>query len=152
MVPTGTFNKTSSPSHPLQFEPSPWRPRSALYSGLKRKWTRVLWRSLDSIITSPPSPPSPPDGPPRGTYFSLRKAIQPFPPSPAFTRIVASSMNIKNLDFLCVPSCPLWFKHLNFINHEGHEGTQRKPKQESPTQRRGSSNRVTRAPPPAWRC
>src|SRR5580692_1328885 len=53
-------------------------------------------------MTSPPSPPSPPDGPPRGTYFSRRKARQPFPPSPAFTRIVASSMNMQKLDF---PSC-----------------------------------------------
>src|SRR5271156_3720908 len=85
---------TSSPSRPLLFEPSPWRPRSALYSGLKRKCTSVLCRSLDSMITSPPLPPSPPDGPPRGTYFSRRKAMQPLPPSPAFTRIFASSINI----------------------------------------------------------
>src|SRR5579863_10249447 len=46
------------------------------------------------MITSPPRPPSPPDGPPRGTNFSRRNAMQPFPPSPAFTRIFASSMNI----------------------------------------------------------
>src|SRR5271167_2858004 len=53
-------------------------------------------------MTSPPSPPSPPDGPPRGTYFSRRKARQPLPPSPAFTRIVASSMNMRVLRFpLC---------------------------------------------------
>src|SRR5438309_567671 len=53
------------------------------------------------MITSPPLPPSPPDGPPRGTNFSRRNAMQPFPPSPAFTRILASSMNIaksKSLD------------------------------------------------------
>ena len=55
--------------------------------------TRVLWRSLDSMMTSPPLPPSPPEGPPRGTYFSRRKAMQPLPPSPALTRIFASSMN-----------------------------------------------------------
>src|SRR5262245_22378047 len=42
----------------------------------------------------PPRPPSPPEGPPRGTYFSRRKATQPLPPSPAFTRIFASSINI----------------------------------------------------------
>src|SRR5579863_10133739 len=95
MVPTGTFSTTSAPSCPLRLEPSPWRPRSALYSGLKRKWTRVLWRSLDSMTTSPPLPPSPPEGPPRGTNFSRRKAMQPLPPSPALTRIVASSMNMK---------------------------------------------------------
>src|ERR1700690_646620 len=42
---------------------------------------------------SPPRPPSPPEGPPRGTYFSRRNARQPLPPSPALTRIRASSMN-----------------------------------------------------------
>src|ERR1700694_2123011 len=46
------------------------------------------------MITSPPLPPSPPEGPPRGTYFSRRKAMHPLPPSPALTRIFASSMNI----------------------------------------------------------
>src|SRR5690348_5807700 len=97
MVPTGTFSTTSAPSCPLRLEPSPWRPRSALYSGLKRKWTKVLWRSLDSMTTSPPLPPSPPEGPPRGTNFSRRKAMQPLPPSPALTRILASSTNIKKL-------------------------------------------------------
>src|SRR5215469_6752602 len=93
MVPTGTLSSTLSPSRPVLLAPSPWRPRSALYSGLKRKWTRVLWRSLDSMTTSPPLPPSPPEGPPRGTNFSRRNARQPLPPLPAFTRIVASSIN-----------------------------------------------------------
>src|SRR5712691_11829805 len=41
----------------------------------------------------PPWPPSPPEGPPRGTYFSRRKATQPLPPLPAFTNILASSTN-----------------------------------------------------------
>src|SRR5437867_13143855 len=41
----------------------------------------------------PPWPPSPPEGPPRGTYFSRRKATQPLPPPPAFTKILASSTN-----------------------------------------------------------
>src|SRR5438105_5973185 len=94
MVPTGTLSTMSSPSRPLLLLPSPWRPRSALYSGLKRKCTSVLWRSLDSMYTSPPRPPSPPEGPPRGTNFSRRKATHPLPPSPAFTRIRASSMNM----------------------------------------------------------
>src|SRR5207248_8723622 len=94
MVPTGTLSTMSSPSRPLLLLPSPCRPRSALYSGLKRKWTSVLWRSLDSMYTSPPRPPSPPEGPPRGTNFSRRKATHPLPPSPAFTRIRASSMNM----------------------------------------------------------
>lgn len=56
---------------------------------------RVLWRCDDSMMTSPPRPPSPPEGPPRGTNFSRRKAMQPLPPSPALTRIFASSMNIR---------------------------------------------------------
>src|SRR5215831_18819388 len=42
----------------------------------------------------PPLPPSPPLGPPRGTNFSRRKAMQPWPPSPALTVILASSMNM----------------------------------------------------------
>src|SRR5579864_6052493 len=88
---------TSTPSRPVLLEPSPWRPRSALYSGLKRKCTRVLWRSLDSMTTSPPLPPSPPEGPPRGTNFSRRKAMQPLPPSPALTLIFASSINMRVL-------------------------------------------------------
>src|ERR1700675_4088497 len=62
MVPTGTFSRISTPSRPVLFEPSPWRPRCALYSGLKRKWTSVLWRSLDSMMTPPPLPPSPAEG------------------------------------------------------------------------------------------
>src|SRR5215471_8330381 len=98
MVPTGTLRTTLSPSRPVQLEPSPWRPRSASYSGLKRKWTSVLWRSLDSMTTSPPRPPSPPEGPPRGTNFSRRKAMQPLPPSPALMRMMAWSMNIPRFD------------------------------------------------------
>src|SRR5437016_6112080 len=48
----------------------------------------------------PPSPPSPPLGPPRGTYFSRRKLMQPLPPSPASTRISTSSMN-----FIALRAC-----------------------------------------------
>src|SRR5579859_3106162 len=63
----------------------------------------------------PPRPPSPPEGPPRGTYFSRRNATQPFPPSPAFTEIFASSTNIlhsslrtlSKLSVLCVKNCSL---------------------------------------------
>src|SRR5882762_3498920 len=95
MVPTGTFRVLLYPSLPVQFEPSPWRPRWASCSGLKRKTTSVLWLWVASMMTSPPLPPSPPEGPPRGTYFSRRNAIQPLPPLPAFTRILASSMNIR---------------------------------------------------------
>src|SRR5579871_5754950 len=94
MVPTGTLSTTSPPSRPVLLDPSPCRPRSAVCSGLKRKWTSVLWRSLDSMTTSPPLPPSPPEGPPRGTNFSRRNAMQPLPPPPAFTLIFASSMNM----------------------------------------------------------
>src|SRR5580704_8011185 len=46
---------------------------------------------------SPPLPPSPPEGPPRGTYFSLRNATQPLPPSPALMEILASSANTGHL-------------------------------------------------------
>src|SRR6478735_11529560 len=97
MVPTGTFRTTLSPSRPVQLEPSPWRPRSPLYSGLKRKWTSVLCRSLDSITMSPLRPPSPPEGPPRGTNFSRRKAMHPLPPSPALIRMIASSINMLSI-------------------------------------------------------
>src|SRR5690242_4997043 len=86
-----------SPSRPVLLEPSPWRPRSALYSGLKRKCISVLWRSLDSITMSPPRPPSPPEGPPRGTNFSRRKAMHPLPPSPALIRMIASSINMLSI-------------------------------------------------------
>src|SRR3984957_9686727 len=56
------------------------------------------------MMTSPPRPPSPPEGPPRGTNFSRRKATHPLPPSPAFTRIFASSINIKTSDYIqCSP-------------------------------------------------
>src|SRR3990172_1992851 len=41
----------------------------------------------------PPWPPSPPSGPPRGTNFSRLKWATPFPPLPAWTSILASSMN-----------------------------------------------------------
>src|SRR5689334_11565714 len=49
------------------------------------------------MTMSPPLPPSPPEGPPRGTNFSRRKAMQPLPPSPAFTLIFASSINMRVL-------------------------------------------------------
>src|SRR5258707_11701690 len=104
-----------SPSRPDFLSPSPCRPRSALYSGLNRKCTSVLCCSLDSIQISPPRPPSPPEGPPRGTNFSRRNAMQPLPPSPAFTRIFASSMNIwsreKQLRNETQPACEP--KHLD---------------------------------------
>src|SRR5581483_10194259 len=51
------------------------------------------------MMTSPPLPPSPPEGPPRGTKFSRRKATHPFPPSPALTQVLASSMNIRRYSF-----------------------------------------------------
>src|SRR5215471_3691690 len=121
MVPTGTFRTTPSPSRPVLFEPSPCRPRPALYSGLKRKCTRVLWRSLDSIHTSPPRPPSPPDGPPRGTNFSRRKATHPLPPLPALTRIRVSSMNMLEGS----QGSHSWlrgYRHSKFILNENDKG------------------------------
>src|SRR5271163_2420203 len=94
MVPTGTGTSMEAPSRPVRLLPSPCRPRSAVCSGLKRKCSSVLWCSLATKTTSPPRPPSPPLGPPRGTYFSRRNARQPLPPSPAFTRIRTSSINM----------------------------------------------------------
>src|SRR5580700_5692926 len=94
MVPTGTGTSLEAPSRPVRWLPSPCRPRSASCSGLKRKCRSVLWCSLATKTTSPPRPPSPPLGPPRGTYFSRRNARQPLPPSPAFTRILTSSINM----------------------------------------------------------
>src|SRR5437899_9804993 len=44
--------------------------------------------------TLPPRPPSPPLGPPRGTNFSRPNARHPLPPSPAFTLILTSSINM----------------------------------------------------------
>ena len=46
-----------------------------------------------SKIISPPFPPLPPSGPPNSIYFSLLKLKQPSPPSPLFTKILASSIN-----------------------------------------------------------
>src|SRR6185437_17123190 len=93
-VPTGTLRTVGLPVVPDMLEPRPWPPRSDFHSGLKRKWTRVLWESEERMRMSPPWPPSPPEGPPRGTNFSRRKAMQPLPPSPALIRMWASSMNI----------------------------------------------------------
>src|SRR5262249_21675808 len=75
----------------------------------------VLWRSLDSMMTSPPEPPSPPEGPPRGTNFSRRKATQPLPPSPALTLIFASSINMvaSRQNSLSVPLEPTFRRPLN---------------------------------------
>src|SRR5690625_2858991 len=44
-------------------------------------------------MTSPPLPPSPPSGPPWATYFSRRKLVAPWPPSPPLTTIRAPSRN-----------------------------------------------------------
>src|ERR1019366_9303185 len=104
-VPTGTLTSSDWPSAPVRWLPSPWRPRSALCSGLKRNWSSVLACSLHTMTTSPHRPPSPPLGPPRGTYFSRRKARQPLPPSPAFTRILTSSINIEMPNMEKPPAC-----------------------------------------------
>ena len=49
-----------------------------------------------SSTTSPPLPPSPPSGPPFGTNFSRRKLMPPSPPLPAWTWMVARSLNTPN--------------------------------------------------------
>src|ERR1700726_4595364 len=71
------------------------------------------------MVMSPPRPPSPPLGPPRGTYFSRRNARQPLPPSPAFTRMITSSMNKEgyyllgcaDADELALPAAVAEFDH-----------------------------------------
>jgi len=65
-----------------------------LVLGVEAELEEVFWWTVETSTTSPPRPPSPPLGPPRGTNFSRRKARHPLPPSPAFTRIRASSMNM----------------------------------------------------------
>src|SRR5271155_5550706 len=92
-----------APSRPVRLLPSPCLPRSAVCSGLKRKCSSVLWCSLATKVTLPPRPPSPPLGPPRGTNFSRRNARQPLPPSPAFTRIRTSSINMGEPGVCCSP-------------------------------------------------
>ena len=42
-MPTGTSSSIEWPSAPVRLLPSPWRPRWALCSGLKRKWSSVFW-------------------------------------------------------------------------------------------------------------
>lgn len=90
-VPTGTLMVRSRPLRPCFLFPEPWEPFPA------RKWTRrtnsMRVRCFESatIWMWPPLPPSPPSGPPRGANFSRRKLTLPFPPSPARTKILASS-------------------------------------------------------------
>ncbi len=88
-VPAGTLTTRSSPRAPCWFLPSPCCPRSALKCLRYWKSIKVLMPSSAINITFPPRPPSPPAGPPKGTYFSLRKATQPLPPSPPLTKILA---------------------------------------------------------------
>src|SRR5688572_30049705 len=54
---------------------------------------------LPSAIANilPPRPPSPPSGPPRGTNFSRRNDALPSPPLPAWTSMLASSMNFMSV-------------------------------------------------------
>src|SRR6185437_11836800 len=116
-VPTGTLRTVGLPVVPDMLEPRPWPPRSDFHSGLKRKWTKVLWLRELRMRMSPPWPPSPPEGPPRGTNFSRRKAMQPLPPSPAFMRIVASSMNMRKLPELPrLPNNPNWDQWREFYS------------------------------------
>src|ERR1700675_461267 len=108
----------------------------------------------------PPRPPSPPDGPPRGTYFSLRNATHPFPPSPAFTEIFASSTNIlhsslrtlRNLRVLRAKNSSLYLPVQDHLRPSFH------PKRKNgPDSRRGRSNafelssRPLLLPPPVSR-
>src|SRR5204862_5555560 len=72
--------------------PAPPRPAPSFW--FDRKPERSRRRRSATSTTSPPSPPSPPSGPPRGTYFSRRKWIEPSPPRPATAVSRARSWNI----------------------------------------------------------
>ena len=58
--------------------------------GLHQKWgiseREFLGRIFASVdVRGTKLPPTPPEGPPKGTYFSRRKATAPSPPLPAVT-------------------------------------------------------------------
>ena len=93
-VPTGTASTASSPRAPFESRPPPAPPRPARSFWFGRKPERSRRRGSATSTTSPPSPPSPPSGPPRGTYFSRRKWIEPSPPRPATAVSRARSWNI----------------------------------------------------------
>ena len=93
-VPSGTGMTRSSPSAPWRLAPSPQLPLRATQSCLPEKSVSVSSDSSTTKMISPPRPPSPPSGPPLAMNFSRRKLTQPCPPSPALTRIFASSINM----------------------------------------------------------
>ena len=93
-VPTGTGSTASSPRAPFEPRPPPAPPRPARSFWFGRTPERSRRRRSATSTTSPPSPPSPPSGPPRGTYFSRRKWIEPSPPRPATAVSRARSWNI----------------------------------------------------------
>src|SRR5689334_20715395 len=93
-VPMGTGTTRSSPLWPAIFLPLPSSPRGAFQWCRPAKSMRVFLVGSATKRTVPPLPPSPPSGPPLGMYFSRRNETQPGPPSPAFTWMVASSMNM----------------------------------------------------------
>ena len=94
-VPTGRPSTASSPRAPFEPRPPPPPPRPARSFWFGRKPERSRRRRSATSTTSPPSPPSPPSGPPRGTYFSRRKWIEPSPPRPAMTVSRARSWNMR---------------------------------------------------------
>mmetsp|Transcript_104519 Transcript_104519/g.233482 ORF Transcript_104519/g.233482 Transcript_104519/m.233482 type:complete len:207 (-) Transcript_104519:170-790(-) len=47
-------------------------------------------------MTCPPFPPFPPSGPMNGLFFSRRKDLHPWPPSPPLTLIIATSKYIQS--------------------------------------------------------
>src|SRR5947209_14878891 len=58
-------------------------------------------------MTLPPRPPSPPSGPPMGVRHSRRKEVQPEPPVPPSTVIMALSMNIQRGPLIYCQGGPL---------------------------------------------
>ncbi len=96
-VPGGTASSRSAPARPCRREPSPRPPDVA--RNCRRCWKsrRVVRPGSTDRYTEPPRPPSPPSGPPRGTCASRRKVAAPSPPSPARTRTMTRSRNMRRL-------------------------------------------------------
>ena len=93
-VPTGTPTTRSSPVRPALLLLCPLCPSIATKSCFERKFLNRCWPDRASTTTLPPFPPSPPSGPPIGTYFSLRKLMDPVPPLPPRTTTVAVSITV----------------------------------------------------------
>ena len=110
-LPTGNLIIKSSPDLPFLFLPPPALPFGAMNLLLFLKSANVFRPSFAWIMIEPPVPPSPPSGPPNGIYYSLLKLKQPFPPLPALTRIMVSSINFIYFFLRSKRFSVLWVRH-----------------------------------------